>query len=75
MISNKLLNEVLNMKLSSQQDTINSAKEFIELNQIRSSLYEQNKTDEAFDIECTQRDIGTALAEYIIELHDNKEPI
>ena len=43
------------------------AKEFIELGKERDILNENEDYDGAFEVECTQRDLGGELAEFIIE--------
>jgi len=45
------------------------ANDFLSQNIERDSLNEQEDYDGAFEVECSQRDNGSALAEFILELN------
>lgn len=47
------------------------AKEFLALNIERDTLNEKENYKEAFEIECTQREIGSDIATLILNLQGN----
>ncbi len=54
------------------KDIVKYAKWFLEQNEEREALNETCDYDTAFEVECNQRDNGTALAEFILSIAEEK---